>query len=284
MVYNSIYGDLLDETFEYDISAEEIREMFGDVNLEQVLTEAAGFNISNVLSKMGIQSGSISKINTSLANTSKKIATEIKTNGINKETKKSISAAVTDFMDKLADVLVGQINDPTLKSDKYDKNKILKACVLTLDSALFLGLIQGILMIIITPGPANVVTACLCGPVCEEFCKRAAIKGDFMVEYTVVFNLFEFSSYMLQYGFMYKLSKLAIVRAMSVGMHLTNTFINFIANNEKFQKMIGCEGEEGKKKASFIGVLTSTLIHVCWNAMGYISSSPLAKAVEAISS
>lgn len=65
-----------------------------------------------------------------------------------------------------------------------------------------------------------------------------------------------------------KISKTIIVRAITIGMHLTTTITQWIANNPKIQAKLGIkeDDKEGKDKASFIGNICAMLIHGTWNA------------------
>ena len=108
-------------------------------------------------------------------------------------------------------------------------------------------------------------------PIIEDGAKAIAVRGEYGAVYNVIFNAFEFSSYISMFSLnRYSIGKGILVRIPAIAMHSINTFIQYLTTNEKFQKIlhINKDDEESKKKLRVIGQILSTLIHAIYNSLG----------------
>ena len=295
---STIYGSLLSEEFNYnskefldnleyyfmtediEISAKEINEMF-DINLNnEIITEAAISNmISGVLNKLGL-SKAAPKISAAVNDTAKKITTTLKEDGIGKESRQSILATISDMMDDITTILNDFNEEITFSVEQGTPQNIAKSISLTLIASCVNTLALIIFSIIITPAAGQIVCGCICAPICEEFCKRTAIKGKYIKEFTIVFNMLEFSQYVGSSMGIYKISKVIILRIFTIGLHLATTVTQWLMNNPKFLEKIGInkDNEDAQKKCSVIGYVIGVLMHAAWNTSGSVGK--LAKAAE----
>ena len=249
-----------------DYTPEEINEICikfqeaSNIITEDVLFEAAdpSRSFTKLLPKAG------SKLASQVKSTSSQIATVIRSNGINKESRKQIHNIIQDFYQKVAD----SMNEVFIPIDVngYDANKISKGLALTFMDIVINSIICEILKLLIGEVVGTKIFAVVVAPIVEEASKQIAVKGKFDVEYTVVFNACELGLYVSQ-GVPVK------VRLICVGMHLTTTFIHKILMNEKIQKFLGInkEDKDSKDKCGFIANIIGLLIHGTWNYLGVFS-------------
>lgn len=101
-------------------------------------------------------------------------------------------------------------------------------------------------------------------PIVEEASKAIAVKGGFSKEYTIIFNTFEFTNYMISYNLPF-INKLR-ARTFAIGMHLVNTAIHNLFASEKFRKQFHIDdSKDSKDKCTFASYIITTLIHCAWN-------------------
>jgi Flp pilus assembly protein TadB len=234
--------------------------------------------VNGVLSKLGL-SKIAPKVNNAVNTTARDIAKTIKEKGIGKESRKSILVSISDMMEEISDAL-NEFNDDLTINCEGTRANIAKALSLTIIAACINSLVQVLFVIIITPVAGTLIATCLCAPLVEEFCKRTAIKGKYIKEFTIVFNMVEFTQYVTTFSKMFKLSKLVIIRLFAVGMHISTTITQWILDNPKLQEKLGIskDDEDGQKKASLIGYILGVIIHAAWNTSAALG--PLAKVFE----
>lgn len=115
----------------------------------------------------------------------------------------------------------------------------------------------------------QIVLLVVIGPIVEETAKQISIKLDYQSEFLLLFNAYEFSSYIFnflkQMSLVYKISKssiksiikYAILRGAVVGMHYTTAVIQDMFNE------LGIKYNNGLIK--FIGYFIGIAIHIIWN-------------------
>ena len=147
-------------------------------------------------------------------------------------------------------------------------------------------------------GPVgNVLGCCVVAPITEETAKGIAVKNNYATEFSVVFNIYEASSYIIKSSVIgvpfkvdgvigrYKIPLKNMVRARTaaVGMHISTTIIQWLSTNPKLLAKLGIDennDESGKKeKVAFIGQLISMIIHFSWNLAASTSKS-FARAIS----
>lgn len=270
-------GDFLDSL--PDISPETINKFCVQENLteaymDQVLTEAADGSqyLGKLLVRMNISS---SKYMSLMKKATKEIATTVKSKGVSKESREKIRSIINELWVDLGEALPDTA-DLIKGNEKFaglDKNKVTKSAVLVLFSATVVGLVLPILGILFGPVGTG-IGATIMGPLLEENCKQIAIKGDFVKEYTVVFNTFEFTQYVTQIvGSGGPLGAAIKVRLLAVGMHLTTTLIQWLTNNPKVLEKLHIDSEDDKNKASIVGHTIGMIIHGVWNGLASFSQT-----------
>lgn len=113
------------------------------------------------------------------------------------------------------------------------------------------------------------ITVTICAPIVEETAKKIAADNDFIYEYNLIFNTFEFSLYMIQYAGAIPLPALIVARLLAVGMHSFNSLIHYIASNKEILERLGIDASDPDKleKCSVIGNIITIIIHALWNCM-----------------
>ena len=173
------------------------------------------------------------------------------------------------------------ISDALLNSDSFmdsiakyvnenDQPKIAKAVRLLIFVLIISAIVQ--LIALLAFGSAgNIIVSTIIAPIIEDGAKAIAVRGEYGAVYNVIFNAFEFSSYISMFSLnRYSIGKGILVRIPAIAMHSINTFIQYLTTNEKFQKIlhINKDDEESKKKLRVIGQILSTLIHAIYNSLG----------------
>ena len=280
----------LEESFNYlehlyyfdesiEISADEINSIIESCNTiskqtlyeSGIIFEAANFN--SQLSKFGINE---SKVNSS----GKEIVSIIKNEGLNSESKKKIHNVISELFEDIAkDISVEKILENGKLKD-IERSKLKRSLILLL-WVLLINSIAAIVLAILGP-VGQFLTVSLVAPLVEESAKAISVKGNFEKEFWVVFNAFEFTSYIVKGGPIAVLSKVAGIdfgiknlvrgRIAAVGMHTVNTLIHKLFDSEKFRKKFNIKDDkDAKDKSTFIGFVIAVLIHGTWNASAMLS-------------
>lgn len=256
-------------------------------NNKSKMNDAAIKKLSgNVEEQLGIKNGFIISSSYIIA---KDIVKIIKTKGINKESKEEIKKSFNTNLEKFCKSINARFNIDDEVAGKFSKANLKKALVLTFEVILENTILNMVLTLLFGPSIGTILTTVIIAPIVEEFSKSAAVKGDFIVEYMFIFNLFEFSMYMstpIAYNNavgkkVYSIGKFAIVRLAAVGMHLTTSIINYISTNTKIMSKLGIKDkdEENKEKPQIIGQTIGMLIHFMWNSLGNILNSKIDQMV-----
>ena len=118
-------------------------------------------------------------------------------------------------------------------------------------------------------GPIGVsIWAVVCAPIVEENSKIAAVKGDFIVEYNLVFNAYEFTYYTITYGPAVGVANIVKIRLAVIGMHTTTAIVHWLADNPLLNKINKANKLEvgDNNKHTIVGQFIGTAIHMAWNA------------------
>ena len=266
-----------------ELSDEELKEF------EKMLKRNKSNNFSAKLKK---SSGDLKEIFgidlfTVGADIGKFAATKIKDNGFTQEAKDEINRYANKKYREISETIVSsyQSIDPGEISNKAefqkyinDKEHFSKAKLTSAFNLLFKVLIsciiiQTILQIVFGPVGLIISTA-LVAPIMEENAKIVAVKGDFALEFSVVFNTFEFTEYVVAYGPAVGFGKMIAVRALVVGMHLSTTLVHYLSNNKTIvskinnpKKVSGYDTDDEDVKATLLGKFLGTTIHMVWNTV-----------------
>lgn len=255
------YCSYLEESFYFnDILSESlagsVKEKFSEV-LERDLKKLFNNNEKNYQEAKQL-----------IKTTTTSITSEIKTNGLKKDSTKSISHKLETLFKKLEKLLFDSIDEQ--KIGKYDVARLVKALI-TMGVAITINTIGFYLLTaILGPAIGNIITVCAVAPLVEELCKKLSISGNFEAEFAIIFNSYEMIYYVS------KMKKLGIpllkaikARTFVVLMHLSTTVVQWLSKNEKVQKALHLNDEQSKTIGYFIAVL----IHATWNVLGTFSSS-----------
>jgi len=212
---------------------------------------------------------SYQKAKVAVKSTASSIVSDIKTNGVKKDTSKSISHKLEALFKKLEALLFESLDTEKLENGKYDVTKLKNAlkCFLWM----FLAQIVFMIVFITITGPqiGQILTVCIAAPLTEELAKKFAASGNFEKEFFVIFNGYEFTSYVIQLTKVNKmpLLKAIRVRTFAVLMHLSTTIVHWLAKNEKVKKFLKLDDEKSKT----LGFGISVFIHALWNTLAVFS-------------
>lgn len=267
---STIYGDsifkentieeLLNESFaDINYSPDQIKkicEYFQNFTINEssdlyVINEA---NTTTALQKLGVTN--TSEVQNSINKASKEITDKIKKEGINRSTSKSIASIIENTISNIAVTI----------TDGGKNSKMANATISLIIVVLVNTIIANVLVALFGMTIGVKILAIFVAPIVEELAKKVAIKGGYIVEFTTLFNSYEFINYVARGSFTYGFANMIKVRLMTVGMHITTTIVEFLTQNEKIQKLLKLDKQEDKDRLSFIGHITGMLIHGAWNA------------------
>ena len=271
----SLNNILFNESFE--ISAKEINKITNGFNISNSLLEA---QIDSLLEasqtkfdKFGLNS---SKMNSTIKKYGTEIGKTIKEEGITKSSRSKIA----DLFDKAYND-IERFNENKLgvnltdaekeKLKKFDNANVLKSIGLILEIIISQLFCTIILSIIFGPAIGNFLVVTFVAPITEETAKSIAIKNKYATEFTVIFNIFEASGYIIGLkGAGVPFANALRTRILAVGMHISTTIVEWLSTNPKVLEKLGIDkdDEEAKKKTRFIGQVIGMIIHFAWNLAG----------------
>lgn len=141
------YLESTDYWEDINITPQQILEFCGDYDIEEYVVSLNEAAMPNIFKKVGLGSA---KIGVAINKAGKDIVKEIKSNGINKDTKQSISSIIMDTYKELADNIEGDDID-WLQFEKYDANKIRKSFKILLSVLISNTLCQVVLIMLFGP-------------------------------------------------------------------------------------------------------------------------------------
>lgn len=285
-----IYTKLLREDSNIDrinITPEQINELakFLNNNISissidentKIINESFNFDF---LDKLGIKDSK--KIKDSADKLSKNVAKTIKEEGINKNSKSKILNYYNNFFKSINKFLDSSNLDVSLSTfgKEYDLDKLKDGFLILSIGTLATSIIYYTLIIIFGFKVAQILTTSIVGPIIEETEKQVAIRRNCMIEYTALFNSFEFSQYFFMLKPIFGTVNAVKIRLIPVGMHLTNTIIQFLTSNITLQKKLGIENNKTKQtKLTLIGQISATLIHSIYNSIMLIFNNKIIQSM-----
>ena len=276
MIYGQKFLELSEEF--KDVSVEDIKSLSEycnnlclESNTDEFVFESS---LISICEATGVDKA---KITAKSKSAGEKIGKVVKEKGITKESKKEISTILDDALSQIKKeidkIVVPKSIQEKIDKGEVDRYKIQKAIVLLLLVSTINSIIMTALQLIL-PGLGLALTAIFVAPITEESAKAVAIKGKYDKEFTIVFNIAEFSQYVIQgapaallFGGKDGLKKLVAGRLAAVAMHCTTTIVQKLTQDEKIQKKLGLDKEKDKEQLTFIGRITGMLIHAAWNIM-----------------
>jgi len=265
MVYSYINPSTVYEDYEEDITSEQIKELIESLSFANISED--NYIIEEYITESA-NSKQLSKAKKLSKETGEKIGNTIKEKGLTKESKKSIAKIYDDFIvslkNNINEIIVPDNLVKKVDSGEYTAENIKRAIGLTLACICFNEIMIWALSIIIPIGGGLIARGIVC-PFVEETAKAIALKGKYSKEFTVIFNISEFSLYVIR-------GVNPLLRLIPVGMHITTTLVQYFTSDEKIQKKLGLDKEEDKEKLTFIGRIVAYLIHSAYNTILAISS------------
>ena len=226
-----------------------------------LVTGIAGHGDTKQLGKIGIKNA-----NGKLTKASKDIAETIKKKGVSSESRKQIYNIISDLFKDLADGIDASVikNLPGLQSDdKEVQKKVTKSFVL-----IALCLVASLLTQMVLMSMLGIIGRYLMitvgAPIAKESCKAIAVKGNFEIEYSIVFNAFEFTEYVLG-------GAPVNGRLACVGIHTLNT-INKVFSTKAFRKKFGIsDDKDSEDKCTLAAFIIGNIIHMSLNMAAVFS-------------
>lgn len=260
---------------DFYLSAKDVQRICNNLNSNRSLLEDYIIEVAapkSDFSKLGIKNSS-QMINKA----SKEIANTIKKNGATPETKKQIHNIVSDLFQEFADNIDAAViaQNPGLKKCKNKRNT-QNALVLFIYILTISVLVNSVLTILM-PAVGGTIYAIIGAPIIEEASKSIAVKGGFEKEYMIVFNSYEFTSYVVQMTAIgIPIIDSILLRGAVVGMHNFTTYINKLFSTEEFRKKFKIKDtKDAKDQATLCAYTIGTLIHVSWNSASCLVSMVL---------
>lgn len=203
----------------------------------------------------------------------------ISSNGLNKRSFDMIAKKNIELTNKFVKYIMDSTDfDKVAEKAHVPKNeKLVQAFISTFTACIINVLFEGILSLFLTHSVARTATAILCAPIIEEMMKRIAVKGGYIKEFTIVFNLVEFSQYVGKFSAIpgIKILNLILIRLAGVGLHLVTTVIHWLSNNVPLLTKLGVRPED-HEKIEILGSALGVAIHCAWNSgAGSILLKPL---------
>ena len=265
----SIYGNLINENFSINISAEYFNEMYFRNNSSAILTEASIVEITKnqmeKIKKIFIEFGlSFKVVFDNIKECSSNIVKILRTDGLNKNSIKKINSTFQKTLESIGKELKFQdIVIDNAELNNSDPGKV-KAAIFLLINSLVLQAIIYIVLTVFFGNTSDILRDVLISPIFEEIAKAIAIKGNYIIEFDIVFDLWEAINY-IPYALSLDISlfKTIKVRAVTTVMHNVTSAIQWIFSNTELLK----NDEEDKDTVSFIGQVTGILIHIVWNLL-----------------
>jgi hypothetical protein len=211
-----------------------------------------------------------------------KIANAITRYGISGESIKLIGIAIDELYQDVADSFIIPKEKWPEEFKKYDADKITAAMQLTIIVYLINSFSHiGLKKVLNNDILADQLCSHIIHPFNEEVAKELSVKGHFEKEFFVVFNITEVSIYtrneynrlralqaIVPDKFNKAIGKYLIFRTVASPIHLINTIIHYMANNEKVRKFFNISEDDkaGKALLASTGRIISWLIHFGWNS------------------
>lgn len=235
---------------------------------EEVLSEAA--NILAIYGNFFTDFGNSINNFTNECNTcGSKIASIIRREGLNSKSEKEIIHIFEEFVQKSSEAFLdpnkirNKANNMGLDIEKVNASVKVFLVVIIVNSIMDL-----IFRLLIGP-PGSILTAIIVAPIVEEISKAIAIKGDFAVEYTIIFNSYEFTDYVLRYGKVIGFAKMIVIRLKCVLFHLTTTILQWFTLNKDILSKCGINPED-RETVNFVGRILAIFMHGTWNFLAIV--------------
>ena len=234
----------------------------------EVLTESAA-NATGAYKKLGVKNPE--QISSKVTKASKDIAGIIKKEGINKASKAHIKSALNTLYDDIArdlEISCDAVNDKSA-AGKIKQSTMLLFGVITVNTMCLL-----IFQLLFGAQVGSILTSVIVAPLTEEGSKQVAIKGDYIKEYMVLFNIYEASSYVVRMTISGVPFLTAVkVRLLAAGIHVTTAIIQWLTQNKEVQKKIGIDKDEkAQDNIRTMGNIIGIVIHCTWNTLASFST------------
>ena len=211
-----------------------------------------------------------------------KIADAIIKYGISGNSIKLIGIAIDELYQDVADSFIIPKEKWPAEFRKYDADKITAAMQLLIIVFLINSFSHiGLEKVLNNKLLAEQLYGSIIAPLNEEIAKEISVKGHFEKEFFVVFNVAEISAYtngrynelralqaIAPDKFNKAVGKFFILRSIVSPIHLLNTIIHYMANNDKVRKFFNISEDDkaGKALLASTGRIISWLIHFGWNS------------------
>lgn len=282
-----IYTKLIKENNNINTTPEQINKLSDFLSNNSYLPIDENYDILNeslfnfdFLEKLGIKNSD--KIKKEISATSKNITDTVKSEGITEKSKSKILTYYNQFFTKIINLLdLTNINiDLNIFGAEYSIDKIKDALLIFIIGTSISSLITGFLIGFFGFNAGIIISVTIASPIIEELEKQISIRKNCIAEFTIIFNTFEFSSYVTQMTPQAGLANAIKLRLLPVAMHLATTIIQFLTNNKNIQKKLGIDKDEDKQeKITLIGHIIGTIIHCAWNSISVIFNDKIWNAI-----
>lgn len=194
------------------------------------------------------------------SNCAKEIVNIIKKYGINDIAKDKCAHAFNKSMEKCVKILdYNRLYKHLENKGIYEQSDNFRKSFDLLFLVCMVNTIE--LNILLLFGPIGMFLGCaVLGPINEEIGKQISIRGGFAKEYYIVFNAFEFTSYVLG-------GTSPILRVPALVLHGITTAVQICHNNPNLLGVDPKDAQKIKERSSFNGTLIGILIHGTFNGI-----------------
>ena len=227
--------------YQNEFSVGSIRSISESYCKDDVLTESFITDFCNTYTNTLLDIGVANlKLVDNVKTCAEDISEIIKNEGLNGNSQKKIISTFESFVQSLGDVYIDSkvITSKNPSIAEMETKKVLASLKLFLNVYTINTIMGFIFSILLGLRIGRSLTVIIVGPIVEEMSKSIAIKGGFVKEYTVIFNVLEARSYIKRGAPIFGFRKM-FVRMKCALLHVTTTVLQWLTLNGKLLEKCG---------------------------------------------
>lgn len=252
-------------------SISNISESYNDELLsESVITDSIN-TFTNVLMDFGITVGNFAE---NIQQCAEDIAGIIKKEGLNGKSQKKIISIFEKFIQTSGDIYIDSsvIVSKNPSFAEIESKRLVASLQLFMVVLMVNTLVGIVLQILLGRYIGHSLLAIIVAPIVEELSKSIAIKGGFVKEYTIVFNVLEARQYIKRAAPVIGFSKIFIIRIKCALLHVTTTLLQWLTLNKNLLEKCGINPDD-TETVNFVGRIIAIFIHGTWNFLATFSET-----------